>query len=171
MTKIEFDNAANGQKATVAFTAEIDPASGAVTLDGEKLPPESITYLLTYGLKQAMNDPMAVGKIDGWDSPEAYMAERERKLKARVEALKSGDMTARRGGGARKSPLDTMMETVAEQVILNAAQAKGKTLTKKALGDLVKQLITDPEKSEKIEAEAKKRLSAKTTAIDVGDLV
>lgn len=121
---------------------------------GGQLPAVSVEYLIEYGIRRCLNDAGAGAKDD---------AERIAAIEARAVKLAQGTIR-QGGGGARKSPEAAMAEGIAEERIIAAAAAKGRSLTKGQVTDLGKQYLAKHHDAIYIEVAKRMKAVAKADA-------
>lgn len=133
-------------------------------------------FIFAYGLRQILNDCHASVQRKDFETQEAFVEAVEARVKAKLEALYSGDISTRTASGKPAlSPLEAMMEKIAKEIVIPALRAKIKFLGGK-FGD-----ITDTQKAkilqeymeknrETLEKEAAKRLKAQKAQADTVEL-
>lgn len=133
-------------------------------------------FIFAYGLRQILNDCHASVQRKDFETQEAFVEAVEARVKSKLEALYSGDISTRTASGkAAVSPLDTMIEKIAKEIVIPALRAKVKSLGGK-FGD-----ITDAQKAkilqeyieknrDTLEKEATKRLKAQKAQADSVEL-
>lgn len=146
--------------------------TGAVFETGD-FPTVAKDFIFAYGLRQILNDCHASIQRKDFESQEAFIGAVNERVKAKLAALESGDITTRQVG-TTLDPVTKLGMTLARELVVTAIKAKGLK---------VKQI--DPAKLEaKVEEvyqakkahwdnEAKKQLAAKakdSEGIDLGDL-
>lgn len=124
-------------------------------------------FIFSYGLRQILNDCHASLKRTDFPSDEAFAQAVNDRVKAKLAALESGDITTRQAG-ASLDPMTKLIYAIAREEFLARAKAKAKAVGKKFV---VKSY--DPEKiaqavekylqnnKARIDNEAKRRLEAK----------
>lgn len=124
------------------------------------LPPASVVYLVTYGLKQSLADSFASAKTqDEFDGM----------LSKRIKKLMEGTMSFREGTGP-VDPFESECIRIATAKLRAAAKTAGKTLPK-ATEPKFKELVAairNGKRKDEIEKEARRRLK-ETEAVDVAD--
>ncbi len=136
------------------------------TLDVDSLGKEALTYLLTYGFKQSLQDSVAgVRKAaldEGKSESEADEAV-EAAMKARYDAILSGKVAVR-AQGPRLQGLDKFVAEVADELLRAQCAKKGvKWPSGKGSADVVKgwreRLLASP-MADNVKKEGKKRFDA-----------
>lgn len=152
----------------------INKTGQSVEVSFDELPQTSQDFIVTYGLRQILNDchsSLVRAKFEGTDEQfaEAVMDAVEEKL----GALLSGDITTRKAGA--RLPADPLMAEavkIAREEVKKALAKKGFTI--KAVGkDKFNELVDGhiENDGERIKKEAKKRLdNAQEVAIDLSEL-
>ena len=136
------------------------PHIGKQSVNTDTLPEESLRYLLTYGLKQSVNDARAAAKAD------AVLA--GALMRKRLDAILAGTVNVRTSG-PRDDEQARMERQVAYDMIVAAAKRQGKAVpTGEALTKLRNEVLA--KRGEAIAAEATKRLTA-TKELDLDDLL
>lgn len=152
-----------------------DDVADAIGLVAESfgVPATAVEYLLQYGFKQSLQDaaaqPASEAKAEA-ESKDGATPESISKAVAdaidgamgkRLDAIKSGSVAMRGGGGRVTDPFESMVRTVIDEIIAAASKAKGKKFPK---GDKLVALRAEvrAKAKDKVESEAKTRLEAKS---------
>lgn len=155
----DFAHKQHGAIGSVKLSATV----GSVELDGKALPDRSIEYLLTFAL-QSLQDAYA-----GADNAEDAQAKFDKKL----ESIVQGTIGVRTGGGGL-TEMQKVSRAVAREMIRAAYAKAGKAygdFTSLSTADQNEKLDSVVDKHrEVVEAEAKKRIAAKSKIADAVDL-
>lgn len=137
MVTLSFEK--HSAKIDVSFEALLDDT--VLTINGKNVNKAGISYLLQYGLKQALSDSYASAKTK---------EEVEGLFNKRLDKIFEGGVIIRQQDGK------SLERTIAREMILQACRAKGKAAPK---GDLMKKLIEDMllTRRDKIEEEVLRR--------------
>lgn len=163
-----------------AFAEGVNLAAGGLGMSAK-----GMFYLLQYGLAQSMQDAIAgfAKKLDeakiGGEGPDAeepkYSAVEKKvmmhdRLKERLDAIMSGDV-GHRAQGPRVKGVEKIMREYAQEVLVNAARAKGVTLPKKsdAMNLLIDQYLAKHGDAARVEAE--RRMAITGTPSDLDDIL
>lgn len=141
--------------------------TGAVFQTGD-FPQAARDFIFSYGLRQILNDCHASLQRKDFDSQEDFVAAVNDRVKVKLAALESGDITTRQSGGASLDPMTKLIYAIAREEFLAKAKAKAASMGKKfvvksydpeKIAQAVEKYLQD--NKARIDNEAKKRLEAK----------
>lgn len=167
----------NGTEFWQEFTVDFDEAEGVVSIAGLK--PETIKYLLQYGWAQSLQDSIAGREkkvrdeiaaqnatglaVLAEDEIEAQVAaDIEGALGKRMDGILAGTVSSRAVG----EPKD-QLRAVANDMVRKALAAAKKKATKEQVKELVDQILADPARREKVQAEFDRRKASADLEIEI----
>jgi hypothetical protein len=140
---------------------QVSDPSDALELLAEcfEIPAKSVEYLLIYGLKQSLQDSAAQPASEAKASGDDVMTAVHAAMAKRLDAIKSGTVGVRVGGGRVSDPFESAVRDVIDEMLRKAAKSKGKKLPK---GDELVALRAKVREANKsvVESEARRRVES-----------
>lgn len=141
----------------------------AMGVDVIGVPANSIDYMLRYGFNQSLQDsaaqPKSAATKEDGATPDSIAAAEIGAMGKRLDAIKSGNVAIRGGGGRVTDPVESIVRDLAETKLKAAFKSKGKKVpATKDFNKLRDQLIDKNRAA--FESEAKAQL-ARVSAIEV----